>query len=152
MLVIGSSFARDFINMGQETGALSEMSISYDSFEYCEGTPWPKAILDRARSAGSVVLGSGLSARTAPCVLDAVRMLEGFGIEHVVVVGTKNFGFNNNAVMLLPADQRYAYRVRPVAGLTTANAAARAVIPAANYVDLFALMDDGTGTVPVFTP
>lgn len=152
MLVLGNSFARDFINMGRETGALAGISVSYEPFEYCEREAWPEAIFVRARQAGSVVLGSGVEARHVACVTEAVRRFEAAGVAHVIVLGTKNFGFNNNAVMLLPAERRYGQRVRPLAETVVANEAGRKAIPAPHYLDLLALMDDGTDTVPVFTP
>ncbi|MEO6716636.1 MAG: hypothetical protein ABIM50_05240 [Novosphingobium sp.] len=71
---------------------------------------------------------------------------------HIVVLGLKNFGYNNNAVMLLPEAQRYAYRTKPLAPIYRDNAEARRAIPTRYYVDLFAILNDGTGTVPVFTP
>ena len=98
------------------------------------------------------MLGSGLSGTDAACIMELVRRFEGAGVAHVVVLGTKNFGFNNNAVMLLPEARRYAFRARPLAEVAADNAAARASIPAPYYVDLLALMGDGSGTVPVFTP
>lgn len=152
LLVIGSSFARDFINMGHETGAFEGLTISYVDFTPCRDKSPPAALFARAQKAGAVVLGSGITGEDPACIMDLVRQFEGAGAAHVVVLGTKNFGFNNNAVMLLPEARRYAFRARPLAEVAADNAAARAAIPARYYVDLLALMDDGSGTVPVFTP
>lgn len=152
VLVIGNSFARDFINMGLETGAFAGKALSYDSYEPCRGAALPASLASKAAQAGAVVLGSGLSGTDAACIMDLVRRFESAGAAHVVVLGTKNFGFNNNAVMLLPEARRHAFRARPLAEVAADNAAARAAIPAPHYADLLALMDDGSGTVPVFTP
>ena len=150
LLVLGNSFARDFINMGQETGAFAGINLSYAPVQDCE--PLPADVIARMREAGAVVIGSGVSAANAPCVLEQIAMLEALQVRHIVVLGSKQFGYNNNAVMLLPEPQRYGFRAKPLADATKANAAARAMIPARYYVDLFALLDNGTGTVPVFTP
>ena len=56
-------------------------------------------------------------------------------------------------MMRLPASQRYSARVPPLRGNLAANYAARARIPSAMFVDVFALLGaNRLGTVPVFTP
>lgn len=150
MLVIGDSFARDFVNMVNESPQTRDIAISYDRTRFCEA--WSPELIARARQAGSVVLGSGVDRDTARCVGADIARLEWLGVPHIVVLGTKSFGFNNNAVMLLPRNQRYSYRARPLADAVTNNLVARKVVPARYYVDLLALLDDGQGTVPVFTP
>ncbi len=152
ILVIGNSFARDFINMGQETGAFYGKAVSYDDADICDPSGLSPRLERLVARAGAVVLGSGVASGNSRCTLAMVRQLERAGVTHVVVLGTKNFGFNNNAVMLLPEDRRYQWRTAPLADVVSDNVAARRVIPPRYYVDLLALMDDGTGTVPVFTP
>ena len=114
--------------------------------------PLPAAVLAKARDAGTVVLGSGAYTPTIGCNMAQARQLQGAGVPHILVLGMKNFGFNNNAVMLLPEDERRRYRARPYPELVEGNRDARAAIPVGMFVDLFALLDDGSGTVPVFTP
>ena len=53
--------------------------------------------------------------------------------------------------MRLPALDRYGYRARPLATTIEANEAGRALL-GPDYVDLLALLDNGDGRVPVFTP
>lgn len=152
VLVLGNSFARDVINMGDATGAWSGWTLAYDSFTPCLGQPLPDPVLAQVRAAGAVVIGSGAGAATAPCLAGLIDRLKRLGVSHVVVIGPKQFGYNNNAVMRLPAAQRYVWRATPQSGLAAQSAAARAALPAGSYVDLLALMDDGSETVPVFTP
>lgn len=150
VMVLGNSFARDFINMGLETGALSGRDLSYEMIENCE--PIPPGVIARIRDAQAVIFGSGVSGDDAPCLVQKIAMLEAMQVPQVAVLGFKQFGYNYNAVMRLPQAERYAHRATPLAAYLKANAEARRIIPARNYVDLFDLLDDGTRTVPVFTP
>ncbi len=156
VLVVGDSYARDFLNMANETGSLSRFSVSYmESYlddAACADPTLPARILDRARDADQVVLSTMFHERNISCLADTIRRLEAAGVTHVVLLGTKNFGFNNNAIMHIPAARRYAWRVRPLAQFSAENRAAAAAISAKNYVDLLGLIDNGSGTIPVFTP
>lgn len=150
VMVIGNSFARDFINMGLETGKLSNTKISYEMIQNCEELP--PAVIDRIRNAEAVIFGSGAYSGDIPCLNDKITLLTSMDVAHIIVLGTKQFGYNNNAIMLLPEASRYSYRAKPFAYALDANAQVRQAIPAKYYVDLLGLLDDGTGTVPVFTP
>ncbi len=150
LLVLGNSFARDFINMGLETGSLGQVDLSYTPLDYCED--WSPALVERIRQAAGVVFASSFNAGTVPCIGQAVDRLTRLGVGHVVVVGTKNFGTNNNAVMLLPLPQRHAYRARPREEVLDANRAARDALPAGIFVDPMEVLDRGGGKVPLFTP
>ena len=150
VLVLGNSFARDFINMGLESGALAGTKISYAAVETCQ--PLPPGLAERIRQAGAVVLGSGVHAANAHCALERIALLKSLQVPHIIVLGTKQFGYNNNAVILLPEARRYSFRAKPLDYARSDNAAARAAIPANHFVDLLGLLDDGKGTVPVFTP
>lgn len=150
VMVIGNSFARDFINMGLETGKLSDTAISYELIQNCEVLP--PAVIERIRNAEAVIFGSGAYAGDIPCLQQKIALLTSLNVPHIIVLGTKQFGYNNNAVMLLPEARRYSYRAKPLAFAFEANVEVRRAIPGKYYIDLFRLLDDGTGTVPVFTP
>jgi peptidoglycan/LPS O-acetylase OafA/YrhL len=151
VLVIGNSFARDFINMGLETGALADKAISYSDADDC-AYPLPPELQSEARAADFVVLGSGVETRVQDCFLRRIAELSHLTTAYVVVLGTKGFGWNNNAIMLLPPAQRYAFRARPLDSELKYNADAKRVIPASIYVDIFGMISDPQGRVPVFTP
>jgi len=150
VLVLGNSFARDFINMGLESGAFAHVDVSYTAVETCQ--PLPPGLTERMRRSGAVVLGSGVLEGNTHCALDRIKLLESLQVAHIIVLGTKQFGYNNNAVLLLPEAERYRFRARPLDYAIRDNAAGRAEIPARYYVDLLALLDNGSATVPVFTP
>ena len=126
VLVLGNSFARDFINMGLESGAFAHVDVSYTAVETCQPLP--------------------------PGLTDRIKLLESLQVAHIIVLGTKQFGYNNNAVLLLPEAERYKFRARPLDYAIRDNAAGRAEIPARYYVDLLAMLDNSSRTVPVFTP
>jgi len=151
VLVVGNSFARDFINMGLETRALTPTQVSYSEIAYCH-PPLPAQFAKRAREADLVVLGSGVGSSDVACIKQWIRDLAAIGQTRVVVLGTKNFGWNNDAVMLLPAAERYRYRAPPLRSIVADNRAAAAAFPPDVYVDILALLDQGDGRVPVFTP
>ncbi|MFN6933737.1 MAG: acyltransferase family protein [Tsuneonella sp.] len=149
LLVLGNSFARDFINMGRETQSFAGWKVSYDSVEFCrEGS---SMVLAKAANAGAVVIASDEVAELAPCYRAMVTRLREAGVRHVAVIGTKNFGSNNNAVMRLAPAERENLRVRPSTLQYEQNRSAAAAL-GPEYVDIFSLLDDGSSTVPVFTP
>jgi peptidoglycan/LPS O-acetylase OafA/YrhL len=150
VLVLGNSFARDFINMGPESGAFAHVDVSYTAVETCQ--PLPPGLTDRMRRSGAVVLGSGVLEGNTHCALDRIKLLESLHVAHIIVLGTKQFGYNNNAVLLLPEAERYKFRARPLDYAIRDNTAGRAEIPARYYIDLLAMLDNGSRTVPVFTP
>jgi len=150
VLVIGNSFARDFINMAIETDAFRGYNLSYAPLQVCD--PLPPAVVEQIGHAQAVIFGSGFTGGDARCLMDRLALLEARQVPHVIAIGLKQFGYSNNAVMLLPEGQRYTYRAKPLEQFVAYNNEARRIIPAKYYVDLFAMLDDGTHTVPVFTP
>ena len=71
------------------------------------------------------------------------------------MIGAKNFGWNNNAIMLLPEESRYQFRALPLERVRAANHAvgnALAAHPHLHFVDPMELLADAQGRVPVFTP
>lgn len=148
LLVIGNSFARDFINMGLESGALKPGRFSYAPLSSCSVDA--KA-LQMATRADIIVVALSSPASAFGCVDQGLIGLEHVTSAKIYLLGIKNFGWNNNAVMLLPAATRYSLRVPPIAKVAETNARAREYF-ADRYLDLLAKISDGEGRVPVFTP
>ncbi|MEN2785431.1 acyltransferase family protein [Sphingomonas qilianensis] len=151
VLVLGDSFARDVINMGVESGYLADKEISYSEGTGC-GQALDAAVVQRARQADLIVLTAAFENNTSACLLALHAAVARHSQARVVIVGTKNFGLSNNAVMLLPPAQRYTYRTAPLPKTTSANAIAERAIPPAMFVNILKLIADRTGRVPVFTP
>jgi peptidoglycan/LPS O-acetylase OafA/YrhL len=150
VLVIGTSFARDFINMGLETGNLDPGSLGLWHVPDC--LPLPAKVLAEARRAEFIVLASRFEAGHVPCIVRHVARLRQASSARVIVLGRKSFGWNNNAVMQLPADVRLRWRVLPIGEAVAANDAAKRALPPDVYVDMLGMLADGEGRVPVFTP
>lgn len=73
------------------------------------------------------------------------------GVKRIIVIGPKNFGWNMNAVMLLPADTRQNYRAEVLKDVMNSNEQLARLLPKDHFVDLIGLISDGEGRVPVFT-
>ena len=149
LLVVGDSFASDFLNMGQETGWVAPRVASLANMNVCARLN--SDVLTNAPRADLIVIAYNFRAEDVPCLIVLRDRMRSLSQARIVVLGTKSFGWNNNAVMRLPAGERYAYRATPLANTLEANAAARALL-APDYVDLLAMLDTGDGRVPVFTP
>ena len=151
VLVIGNSFARDFINAGLANGYFRTHNLSYtDEFEVCDVAA-AESHLERMKASDFIIFASGYSGEKARCI---VRFLGTGAARHarVIVIGSKNFGANNNAVMLLPEERRYGFRARVMDEAMRFNREAAHVLPAEHYVDIIAMLADEQGRVPVFTP
>ena len=149
ILVIGNSFARDFVNMGLASGNFDGHLVSYVEEGECLSAAWPALAAKRLPNADFVVLGSE---KPLSCLVPRAAALRRTHPGRFVVIGIKNFGWNNNAVMLLPQDVRYRYRAKPLAEDAAMNEAAKAVFDPREYVDVLAMLSSSDGTVPVFTP
>lgn len=150
ILVLGNSFARDFINMGLAANQLGHHNISYSDEDDC--APLTPAMRANAPRADFIVMASDISRRRTPCVQRRIAEFRTISRARPIVLGPKNFGWNNNAVMRLDPGARYAYRARPLAEIVATNDLGRASFPPEIYVDVLAMLMDANGRVPVFTP
>ena len=146
VLVLGNSFARDFINMGRASGNFRHHVVSY-SDQVCplQFTPAERRNL---RNADFVVFGSP----NARCLNRWLPRATGDTTARIIVLGTKNFGWNNNAVMLLDPATRYGFRTKVLAGVLADNDRERRAVPPALFVDLLGMLMDRDQRVAVFTP
>ncbi len=151
LLVIGHSQGRDLINMAIASGSVAPERISYAEEWRCEG-PLPQRILAQARAAGTVVLAISWDPVLLPCAERWTVQLGGAGAKRVLLLGFKQFGWSNSAVMRLPPAERHAWRARPADWATRANRALAQTVPAGRFIDPLAPVTDAHGRVPVFTP
>jgi peptidoglycan/LPS O-acetylase OafA/YrhL len=155
VLVIGNSFARDIINVLNEDATLSKLNISYSEVSPCDEANLKSETEALARHARYVIFGSGvgINNETTQCIENAIKILSTNTAHDYIIFGTKNFGWNNNAVMMLSQDIRYTYRTKVRDEVLLDNASGRASFGPDVYVDLIDAMG-GTvdGRVPVFTP
>lgn len=150
ILVIGNSFARDFINLAEQTGRLDHHRISFSFYQDC--AMLSPGIIARARNADFVVLSTRFKERDIPCITRRVGELREVTSARIIIIGRKSFGYNNNALMLIPREQRMTWRVTPLPEAVAANDAARRAFGPDLYVDMIAMLADPQGRVAVFTP
>jgi peptidoglycan/LPS O-acetylase OafA/YrhL len=151
VLVIGPSFARDFINAGLENGYFSRHNLVYlPGFHPCWSKPASNAEL--FTHSDVIVFAAQYDGTDADCLLAIQDEISQLTDARLLVIGTKNFGWNINAVMRLPESTRYDYRARVMESAMKANQEVKSVLPAAMYVDQIEMIIDANGRVPVFTP
>ena len=151
VVVIGHSQARDFVNMALASDRLSEAQIRYIEVNSC-GPALPFNPAELATQADWAVFSIGLNGVSARCLMGWAGQLKAAGVHHVLALGSKQFGYSNAAAMRLPVGQRYALRVPPRLLDLGADAEVRAVVPPGQFIDLFVLLSDARGSMPVFTP
>jgi peptidoglycan/LPS O-acetylase OafA/YrhL len=153
VLIWGNSFARDFINSGLENGYFSESEISYTDYEASSCLQKVTDIPEPLRSLISVtdylVLTS--SHIDIECWKSDFDIFEKLGARKIVVIGTKNFGWNMNAVMLINQHERYGYRAQVLKEVVMENDRVAHALPGEYFVNMLVLISDGDGRVPVFT-
>jgi peptidoglycan/LPS O-acetylase OafA/YrhL len=157
VMVIGNSYARDFINMAVDGAGLPESRFSYLEFEGCSTRTMPPWALRNLTIASHIVLGSGVNRSNHGCVEALIADIARQSRGEILLLGLKNFGWNNNALMQIPTPERYATRVRVLEPVQMDNAAAlklaaKGDFAPARYIDVLGLIADSQGRVPAFTP
>lgn len=152
MVVLGNSFARDFINMYEE----SELNGLYEIVYNTKGCGVSADELDSILGDAHYVVLASNWAQAEPavvaydkmerCVQRLEELLEG---RKLFVLGAKNFGWNNNFVKLTDKESLFLTRTMPLQTVYDFNRLA--VSSFENYIDLLGLIADAEGKVPVFT-
>ena len=155
--VVGNSFARDFINMALDGANMPARRISYYEYAGCSIASWPADVRTNLARASHVVLGSGVSSGGFPCAEQLIAEISAQTKGQILLIGLKNFGWNNNAVMRVPSSTRYTMRVPVLENIWVSNQAAvahaaKGGFAPARYIDMLGLIADDQGKVPVFTP
>lgn len=152
ILVIGNSYARDFINMLDKTERLAGKQLVYSDRKLCEVVPGERDLMAAAGAADVIVVAVKLDQEVAPCFLQMRKLLGAQGDAKFIVLGTKNFGWNNNAIMMLEPERRYSYQAKVVKEYVASNEIGRKLASPDEYVDILTFISPRYGYVPVFTP
>lgn len=153
ILVWGNSFARDFINAGLENGYFSRGELSYSDYvPSCMRTADDIKEPLRTRVSEADYLIYGTPTVTRDCWENDFSILRELGAQYIIVIGTKNFGWNINAVMLLNEKERYQYRAPILTEYAALNREQLEFMPPDYFVNLLGIISDDQGRVPVFTP
>jgi peptidoglycan/LPS O-acetylase OafA/YrhL len=135
ILVTGNSFGRDMTNVLLERYGADALDIIYrkDIFD-CFSTitdPVRRKLIDEAEI---VIIGSGTA--TPECVAPDITGIERRG-GAIFYGGSKNFGYNLNWLMLVPADELAMLTNRPTEEWLAHERGLRALIPPRNYLNIY---------------
>ena len=137
VLVIGNSFARDWVNVLLAAPQAPRMDISYVE------EPFSNPDMARRVAQADRIYVSEAKKGT----VEALNL----PLSKLRVVGTKSFGVSNGRFYNHRGSDYCAQRTLMKPGVLLANAQAREVWDA-DYVDIIARLVDANGKVPVFTP
>lgn len=152
VLVLGNSFARDFINMGVETGHFSGHNLAYSGeLDYCissrrKALETHRRLLEKAET---VIYASGDG--DLSCVEGDIAILEAFGVRQVLFVGPKNFGYNLNKFVQIDVQDRASARARISAPVMATNDRMKRAIGPDRFIDIIGLVSEDGRSIPVFT-
>lgn len=156
VLVLGDSFARDFVNAGIENGYFSKVNLSYTDTNYpgcISGPSDPRldpVLLNQLEMTDTLIVS--MSSYNGECLLADIHALEQIGVKNVLVIGVKNFGWNMNAFMLLDPAGRPNYRAKILQQTRDDNEQNKKIFGKRYYVDVISLLSDDGMHIPVFTP
>ena len=159
VLVLGNSFGRDFINSAIENGYMTHVETCYlpvnnrGDFGCFAGADAVSAqIRGRLVEADVVVLVQGDTPTfNTACWDHDLSLIKSLGAKRVILVGTKNFGWNPNAIMSMGESGRRNYRPRVKDEVWQWNDVDRHNVPPDSFVDVIGMVADDAHTVPIFT-
>lgn len=133
ILVIGNSFARDFVNMTSETFDLKKIEIIYRDDFSCGIFPFKNIInRDLFGSANVIVFASG---STEQYLNKDINFARQYG-KDIFYIGTKDFGYNLNWVIRLKrSDMHNLYNPLSVKTIKTERDMSD-IVPKKNYISL----------------
>jgi peptidoglycan/LPS O-acetylase OafA/YrhL len=140
MLVVGNSFARDFVNVLIELGVADSVEIVY---VYDAAT-----VGDRGKHIDYLVLSTVNNSDLKKKILDKCEV----DTTNLLMLGTKNFGYNNGYVFNQKSIENYCtQRVRMEEQYYKMNEELKKGW-GNHYLDIIGVFMDAKGEVPVFTP
>lgn len=147
LLLLGNSHARDFLYVMLKTDRFAGYEILYDNrVTLCDGFE-DRHGADLINKADAFVLIPG-AAFTPACGMDFNHpQLAG---KPMAVIGPTHFGFNLNAYMRIPDDQRPLLTATLLPEVIAENRTYKGITPTAHYLDVLALFDRKYGGLPVF--
>ncbi len=137
VLVIGNSFARDWVNVLLESKHREFLDVSYveDPFSH-------KDLRKRANEADVIFYSTPERQHIHQLKIDESKLF---------IVGTKNYGVNSGIFYNYSGDDYYKQRTFMEKGYMASNEAMK-VVWKNRYIDYIGKVIDETGMVPVFTP
>ena len=152
LVVLGNSFARDFINMLIEQGLDKKYQLVYEEAgcsvtderlqELLPGAQYVILASNWAQTESAAIAFRKLQA----CIQNLNEKLTG---QKLFIFGAKNFGWNNNFVKMLSVDNFQEIKTNPLSNVVAFNRmAAESTV---NYIDVLNLLMDKNGKVSIFS-
>jgi len=134
LLVIGNSFARDFVNMTAETFDTHNVDIVYrNDLTECIA-PFENKIAEELYDAADVIVFANDNTNLL-CLSDNIRFARDRN-KHLFYIGTKTFGYNENWIMRLhPADRRNQWNQVP-SDYIERDVKESQLVPTDNYISM----------------
>lgn len=146
ILVMGNSYARDFVNMVVETYPNTDAEIIYRDFHYvCVAKSTDPVIQGLLKQANVVILASGDA--EPDCLASDIASIEADG-KQLHVVGTKKFGFNLNWIARLDDSERGDQYNKLLAETIKDESRIEGMTPVSNFISLMAPIVKN-GTIPI---
>ncbi|MEE4350576.1 MAG: acyltransferase [Pacificimonas sp.] len=142
MLVVGNSFARDFVNMLNETGSAKGVELVYrDDFLSCFDDMISDPVFATLYDQADMIVQTSADL-TPDCVMADIARAENDG-KTIFLVGSKHFGYNLNWVARTPEGGRSNLMNPILEEWLDVEAEFQAVVPPSNYLSLFDRFTDG---------
>ena len=157
-LVIGNSYARDLLNSVEECDALPGWEISYVPIRALKSLStleqsgaWPEVLAKRLKNCDLLLIAQGdIPIFVSDDWPHDRQVLKSMGARNILVIGTKNFGWNPNCIMAMGTAS--AVKFRPLVEQQSWDWNQRDLRTfSPDYVDLLALLCDHDGRVSLFT-
>ena len=134
LLVIGNSFARDFVNMTTETFDTTNVDIVYrNDLSECIA-PFENKTAEKLYDAADVIVFASDNA-TLCCLADNVRFARERN-KDLFYIGTKSFGYNENWIMRLqPRDRPNQWNQVPSDSIEK-DVKESQIVPSDNYISM----------------
>lgn len=156
LLIIGNSFARDFVNMMIEHGVINTYEIIY-VFNIQSDIELSKKLIASA-DITIAVSSAGMAARevdaekltqTSQWLYDFLTKQSNNG--KFLLVGTKNFGWNNNFILRKSVNDLIDYKVKVNNSTIVANQIEKRIW-GERYINIISTLSSDGISVPLFTP
>jgi peptidoglycan/LPS O-acetylase OafA/YrhL len=177
ILIIGDSYAQDLVDMLAESGSLNDLQLSTHAISRrcgnlfvsgsllpylqpgdvnrCKRDGWytDPVLQRRMREADEVWLASFWAEWTLPFIQPTIRNIETLTGKRVLIFGSKSFGrVDVRRLLNLAPEARLRAMGVMEPEVSRVNAAMRAQLPDAQFVDLVALAGARGDSVPQFSP
>lgn len=154
ILVMGNSYARDFINIISTQVSVKKLNIVYFEGNCYESISNKNKLEHYTHNADIIIYSDNWGGETYNDSVDKLKScyekIKKDSRAKVIMPGTKNFGYNNNFAVHLSFNERLNAKANSINKYTKFNEDAKYEI-GKDYLDLMGLIKDDSGKIPVFT-